>query len=108
TQYGKDDLVIHDGQRVNLIYDVATDDNYPEKLVDIQATLREIRSGLSTPEAYTPEAKQIAESIAAQGIALTTAELDALIRNVHTQRGIKEQFRDGIVRSGRHVSEFRE
>src|SRR4029434_8272057 len=32
----------------------------------------------------------------------------ALIRNVHTQRGIKEQFRDGIVRSGRHVSEFRE
>jgi membrane-bound lytic murein transglycosylase D len=108
TQYGKDDIVIHDAFLVNLIYDVANDDNYPEKTVAIQAALREIRAGLETPEVFTPEAKQIADAIVAQGAPLTTSTLDALITNVHTQRGIKEQFRDGIVRSGRHVEEFRE
>jgi len=108
TQYGKDDIVIHDVLRVNLIYDVATDDDYPEKMLATQATLREIRAGLDTPEAFSPEAKLIADAIVAQGISLNTAELDALIGNIHTQRGIKEQFRDGIVRSGRHVDSFRE
>jgi membrane-bound lytic murein transglycosylase D len=107
TQYGKDDIVIHDSFLVNLIYDVADDDNYPERTVAIQAALREIRAGLETPEVFTPEAKQIADAIAAQGVTLTTDAIDALISNVHTQRGIKEQFRDGIIRSGRHVEEFR-
>src|SRR5574339_5773 len=65
TQYGKDDIVIHDAFLVNLIYDVANDDNYPEKTVAIQAALREIRAGLETPEVFTPEAKQIADAITA-------------------------------------------
>lgn len=108
TQYGKDDIVIHDVYRVNLIYGIANDDDYPEKSADIQAALREIRAGLDTPEAFTPEAKQIADAIVAQGIPLTVSELDSLIINIHTQRGIKELFRDGIIRSGRHVEEFRE
>jgi membrane-bound lytic murein transglycosylase D len=108
TQYGKDDIVIHDVLRVNLIYDVANDDNYPEKMVSIQATLREIRAGLDMPEAFSPEAKQLADAIVAQGINLNAAELDALISSVHTQRGIKERFRDRVVRSGRHVDSFRE
>src|SRR4030095_8342702 len=108
TQYGKDDIVTHDILRVNLIYDVANDDNYPEKMVSIQAILREIRAGLDMPEAFSPEAKEIADAIVAQGISLNAAELDALIGSVHTQRGIKERFRDGIVRSGRHVDAFRE
>jgi membrane-bound lytic murein transglycosylase D len=108
TQYGKDDIVIHDAFYVNLIYDVATDESYPEKLVGIQATLREIRAGLDTPEVFSPEAKQVADAITAQGIPLNATELDGLIGNVHTQRGIKEQFRDGIIRSGRHVEQFRD
>src|SRR6187402_2136188 len=56
TQYGKDDIVIHDSFLVNLIYDVADDDSYPEKMVSLQGTLREIRAGLDMPEAYTDEA----------------------------------------------------
>jgi peptidoglycan lytic transglycosylase D len=108
TQYGEDDVIIHDLYRVNLIYGVATDADLRSQLAATQATLREIRSGIDTPEEFSDEAKQITESIAAQGISLTAALVDDLIRNVHTQRGVKEQFREGIIRSGRHVDEFRE
>src|SRR5215471_4636490 len=99
TQYGENDLIIHDLFRVNLIYDVATDDDVSAKVADVKATLREMRAGLETPEVFSPEAKQIAVSIAAQGLPLTDAVLADLLSNVHTQRGIKERFRDGIVRS---------
>src|SRR5688572_6861138 len=108
TQYGENDLIIHDLYRVNLIYGVATDDDVRSKVSDVKSVLREMRAGLESPESFSAEAKQIAESIAAQGITLTDALLADLIENVHTQRGIKERFRDGIIRSGRHVEEFRE
>jgi membrane-bound lytic murein transglycosylase D len=108
TQFGKDDIVIHDGFRVNLIYDVASDQDIALKLAVVQATLREIQANLEAPETFSPEAKHIAESIAAQGISLTAPLVDELLSKIHTQRGIKERFRDGVVRSGRHVDEFRE
>jgi len=108
TQYGENDLIIHDLFRVNLIYDVATDDDVTAKVAAVKATLREMRAGLETPEVFSPEAKQIAVSIAAQGLTLSDTLLADLISSVHTQRGIKERFRDGIVRSGRHVESFRE
>ena len=108
TQYGQDDIIIHDLYRVNLIYDVANDDDIRSKTAAAQATLREIRAGLEMPEAFSPEARTIRDAIAAQGIPLTASLLDDLIRNVHTQRGIKERFREGIIRSGRHVEEFRD
>jgi membrane-bound lytic murein transglycosylase D len=108
TQYGENDLIIHDMFHVNLIYGVATDDDVTAKVAAVKGTLREMRSALETPDAFSPEARQIVESIAAQGLQLTDALLADLLSNVHTQRGIKERFRDGIVRSGRHVEEFRE
>lgn len=108
TQYGQDDLVIHDTYRVNLIYDVATDDDVRVKTAAVRDTLLDIRANLQTPENFSPEAQKTAAAITAQGIPLTTDELDALIANVHTQRGIKERFRTGIIRSGAHVETFRE
>jgi membrane-bound lytic murein transglycosylase D len=108
TQYGENDLIIHDLYRVNLIYGVASDEDVSSKTAAVKDTLREMRLKLESPETFSPEAKLIAESIAAQGITLTDALLADLLSNVHTQRGIKERFRDGVIRSGRHVAEFRE
>src|SRR5262249_18075423 len=107
TQYGENDLIIHDLFHVNLIYGVATDDDVTSKVAATKGTLREMRAALATPDTFSPEARQIAESIAALGLPLTDALLADLVDSVHTQRGIKERFRDGIVRSGRHVEEFR-
>jgi hypothetical protein len=44
----------------------------------------------------------------AQGIPLSPALIDDLLDNVHTQLGVKERFRDGVVRSGRYVDQFRQ
>jgi membrane-bound lytic murein transglycosylase D len=108
TQFGEDDLIIHDLIRVNLIYGVASDDDVKSKISGVQALLREIRSGLDALDTLSPEAQQVRASIEAQGLSLTPAVLDDLMRNVHTQRGVRERFREGVVRSGRHVEEFRQ
>ena len=108
TQYGADDVVIHDQFYVNLIYGVASDKELTSKTASVRATLREIRDKIDTPEEFSPEAREMGEAIVAQGVVLTPKAINELIVNIHTQRGIKERFRDGIIRSGRHVEEFRE
>ena len=108
TQYGENDVVIHDAFRVNLIYDVATEDDLRSKMAAVRDTLREIRDKINTPEEFSPGARVIAEAMVARGVIVTPLSIDDLIDNIHTQRGIKERFRDGIIRSGRHVEEFRE
>src|SRR6516165_1452248 len=65
TQYGMDDVIIHDRIHVNLIYDVAAKGEQGAKILAVQLSLDEIRSNLSTPENLTPYAKQIFEK---QGI----------------------------------------
>src|SRR5262249_39699463 len=105
TQYGKDDIVIHDRVHVNLIYDVADESNVETKLTDVDHALKAIQASLDTPDGDTLSltAKQIRDAMVAADIPLTKSSLDQLIENVHTQRGIKERFRDGVVRSGRYV-----
>jgi membrane-bound lytic murein transglycosylase D len=106
TQYGEDDVIIHDRIRVNLIYDIADRGEGTAKVAAVRRALDEISANLGTPEALSPAAKQIQDAILANGLALTPAALATLRDNVHTQLGIKERFRDGIIRSGRYVEAF--
>jgi membrane-bound lytic murein transglycosylase D len=108
TQYGKDDVIIHDRIRVNLIYDVVDQDQRESKMSAVRDALDEIRLNLEAPENLSPAAQHIREVITAEGIPLTEALLSDLRDNVHSQIGIKERFRDGIVRSGRYVDAFQE
>jgi len=108
TQYGADDVVIHDRFYVNLIYDVATEGTQNEKTANIKSALREIRSNLETPENLSPATAPILGAIAAQGLKLSPGLIDDLLDNIHTQLGIKERFRDGVIRSGRYVDQFRQ
>jgi membrane-bound lytic murein transglycosylase D len=108
TQYGADDIVIHDTFHVNLIYDVATDKDVNTKKAAVRSALRELSDTLTKPEDRSPAARQIAKTISSQGLSLTAGTLNSLMQNIHTQRGIKERFRDGIVRSGRFLGEFQE
>src|SRR5262249_15987746 len=61
---------------------------------------------LETPENLSPAATQIQSVIVAYGLTPTPATLAELRDNVHTQLGIKERFRDGIIRSGRYLETF--
>jgi len=107
TQYGKDDIVIHDRIHVNLIYDVADESNVDGKLSAVDHALKEIQANPDTTENLSITAKQIRDAIVAAELPVTKSSMDALIENVHTQRGVKERFRDGIVRSGKYVESFR-
>jgi membrane-bound lytic murein transglycosylase D len=107
TQYGKDDVIIHDLFHVNLIYDVANESDSKIKVGLTRNALREIRASLDNLDNLSPAARQIHTLITEQGIAISPALLDELAANVHTQRGIKERFREGIIRSGRYVEDFR-
>jgi membrane-bound lytic murein transglycosylase D len=106
TQYGQDDVIIHDRFHVNLIYDVAARGEQESKITAVQQALDEIRNNLTTPENLSPSASQMRDAIMANGVPLNDAALAELRDNVHTQLGIKERFRDGIIRSGRYVESF--
>ena len=108
TQYGQDDVIIHDRIRVNLIYDVAVRGEHGARVEAIESALAEIRANLETPEELSPAAKQVRDVIVANGVPLTSDSLSDLRENVHTQIGIKERFREGVIRSGRYIDSFRE
>jgi membrane-bound lytic murein transglycosylase D len=108
TQYGENDVIIHDRIRVNLIYDVAVRGEHRSKADDVKTAIDEIRANLETPENLSSTAQQIRDAIVANGVPLTASSLVDLRDNVHTQLGIKERFREGIIRSGRYVEAFRQ
>ena len=108
TQYGKDDIVIHDRIHVNLIYDVADESTVDSKTSAVEHALKEIAANLDTPDNLGETAKQMRDAIVAANVPLTKPSIDDLLDNMHTQRGIKERFRDGVIRSGRYVDSFRQ
>ena len=108
TQYGEDDVIVHDRIRVNLIYDIAVRGEHRPKVDEVEQALDDIRANLETPDNLNDRAKQIRDVIVASGVPLTPASLADLRDNVHTQLGIKERFRDGIIRSGRYLDAFQD
>lgn len=108
TQYGEDDIIVHDRFHVNLIYDVAGESDVTSKTSAVRDALDEIRNNLATPESLGVISKQVRDAIQANGVALTAESLAELRDNIHTQRGIKERFRQGVIRSGRYVEAFQE
>jgi len=108
TQYGADDVVIHDRIYVNLVYDVAGSGDENAKITAIQSALQEIKANLATPENLSAAAAPVFDAIVAQGLPLSNGLIDDLIDNVHTQIGVKERFRDGVIRSGKYLDKFRE
>lgn len=107
TKYGAEDLIVHDRFHVNLIYAVATDATAKDTIRRVKDGLREIRDDLSTPEALSESASSIREAILGAGLEPSQALLEELLDGVHTQRGVAERFRGGIVRSGRYLESFK-
>src|SRR5215467_4146292 len=107
TQYGEDDVIVHDRLHPNLIYDVASRGDQADKIKAVQQALDEIAVNLTNPdEELSATAQQIRSSIVDSGLPLTPATIADLRDNVHTQIGIKERFRQGVIRSGRYVDAF--
>ena len=108
TQYGQDDVIIHDRVHVNLIYDVAAKGEQASKVSAVEEALAEIQANLNSPENLSPVAALIRDAITSNGLPLTQESISELRENIHTQFGIKERFRDGVIRSGRYLDAFQE
>ena len=106
TIYGEGDYIIHDNFRVNLIYDVVSERERRSRMRTVRATLDQIRRKISTPEAMNAEERRIYGLIAETGVKMTAGNIAVLRQRVHAQRGIKERFRSGIIRSGRYLPYF--
>jgi membrane-bound lytic murein transglycosylase D len=108
TQYGQDDVIIHDRVHVNLIYDIAAKGEQASKVSAVEEALAEIQANLHSPANLSPVAALIRDAITTNGLPLTQESISELRENIHTQFGIKERFRDGVIRSGRYLDAFQE
>jgi membrane-bound lytic murein transglycosylase D len=106
TQYGEDDVIIHDRIRVNVIYDISPRGEQQSHMDVVRQALDEIRTNLDTSENLSANAKSVRDVLMANNVPLTAASLSDLRENVHSQLGIKERFREGVVRSGRYRENF--
>jgi membrane-bound lytic murein transglycosylase D len=106
TKYGADDVIVHDRFYVNLIYAIADEDNADRTMRNVKDGLLEIRDGLSSAAQLSEPASKIREAIVDAGLEPSASLLDELSDRIHTQRGVKERFRSGIIRSGRYVESF--
>ena len=121
THYGERDVLLHDQNDLRLIYEVVRfareggDDevefrrqrdetNKREK--ELQQIFEEIRRYGSDSERLTRKHQHIIQVLQSHGYSLSPSSLRTLGRNIRSQRGIKENFREGLIRSGQYLSEI--
>ena len=108
TIYGEDDLIIHDAQRVDLIYAVVNERSRRSGVRTVRNLLAEVRNKISTPNELNAEARRLYDLIEADGVRMAAGDIAVLQQRIHVQRGVKERFRSGIIRSGRYLPYFEE
>ncbi len=106
--YGEKDLIVHDTERVNLIYAVVHEDDRRSGQERVRRLLEEVRRNIDSPDALSGDARELYDKIAADGVRMTAGDIAVLLNRIHVQRGIKERFRDGVVRSGRYHDYFQQ
>ena len=119
TDYGDRDVLIHDQNDVRLIYEVVRfargvrDDGVEyerqrkelkKRETEFQRLLEEIRRFGFDSEKLTKTHKKIIRLLESHGYSPSSRLLRELSRNIRSQRGIKEKFREGLIRSGQYLS----
>ena len=119
TQYGANQVVLHDTDDLRLIYEVVEfKDGVGRSRAASRRQRRTVRARkhrlsvamnrLRThgPNPENPDAVQrgILKVIRSAGLQPTPGLFRKLRNNIHAQRGVKERFRKGIIRSGRYLA----
>ena len=119
TEYGDREVLIHDQNDVRLIYEVVRfakgvrddDVEYKRQHKELekrekqwQQLFEEIRRYGSDSEKLTGKHQRIIQLLESHGYAASSSVLRELGKNIRFQRGIKEKFREGLIRSGQYLS----
>lgn len=118
SKYGANQIILHDTDDLRLIYEVV---EFKEGSGRSRATSRRQRRTVRArihrlsvamnrlrthgPDPENPDAVQrgILKVVRSAGLQPTRALFRRLRHNIHAQRGVKERFRKGIIRSGRYL-----
>lgn len=118
THYGDREVLIHDQNDVRLVYEVVRfargvrndDFEYRRQHKELekrekawQRLFEEIRRYGPDSEKLTRQHKKVIHLLESHGYSLSSSVLRELGRNVRSQRGIKEKFREGLIRSGQYL-----
>ncbi|MGI8782349.1 MAG: transglycosylase SLT domain-containing protein [Acidobacteriota bacterium] len=122
SKYGRRQVVFHDRESVSLIYRVKSFSDDPEsswaeyrrqedwsdaQLKEIALRLKELAANLSLAK-DSDDHEDLADAFKKAGIGLTPERLLRAADNVRAQRGIKEKFEAGVVRSGLYLAYIRQ
>lgn len=118
TRYGADDVILHDTDDLRLVYEVVEfQDGVRRSRAASRRQRRTVRARMHRlsdamnrlrthgPNPKNPDAVQrgILKVVRAAGLQPSRALFGKLRHNIHAQRGVKERFRKGIIRSGRYL-----
>lgn len=122
SKYGRRQVVFHDRESVGLIYRVKSFSEDPDsswaeyrrqedwsdaQLKEIALHLKQLAGDLSLAR-RSDDHEDLAEAFKDAGIGLTPERLLRAADNVRAQRGIKEKFEAGVVRSGLYLAYIRQ
>ena len=122
THYGERDVLFHDEESPGLIYHIAKFEKgvvgnpseerrqrkfLKQKQRELEQILYQIRVLGINSRKLNSQHKRIIELLRSQGHSPTSTLLRRLQKDVRYQRGIKEKFRQGLVRSGRHLDRMK-
>lgn len=118
THYGEREVLIHDQNDVRLIYEVVRfargvrndDFEYKRQHKELekreklwQGLLEDIRRHGVDSDKLTRRHRKIIQMLESHGYSVSSSLLRELGRNIRSQRGIKEKFREGLIRSGQYL-----
>ncbi len=120
TRYGEKDLVLHDRTDLRLVYRVVSFPSRPssraesrQQQAELKKATESIQRVLSELATLGPDSNQLnfkhqemLSLLKMNNYQPTAPVLNRLKENIHVQRGIKEKFRAGLVRSGRYKEEL--
>jgi membrane-bound lytic murein transglycosylase D len=122
TRYGRDEVVVHDRKDFRLVYKVVSSPysgtdraSVRRRRAHLKQTVNQFAKTFDEIIALGSDSDQLDfrhhELLAVLKLANyqpTESVLRELKENIHLQRGIKEKFREGLIRSGRYLPQLEE
>ena len=121
TRYGANQVVLHDTGDLRLIYEViefregagrsrAASRRHRRtvraRIHRLSVAMNRLRTHGPNPENPDAVQQRILKVVRSAGLQPTRALFRKLRHNIHAQRGVKERFRKGIIRSGRYLQQM--